>query len=275
MNIKGKVHHFGLTHPGRVRELNEDALETDLEYGIAVLADGMGGYNAGEIASEITVRTVVEMVKAGLNKLEKTGQVDPETGFTWESIVLRDSVARANKIVYQTANSKEEYQGMGTTVVACLFFDNRVSIAHVGDSRCYRLRGTQFEQLTTDHSLLQELVSRGFYTKEEAARSLNKNYVTRAIGVDHSVEIDILEDIAHVGDIFLMCSDGLSDMLEDEDIELTISTFSDNLNTAAEQLIQLSNEHGGRDNISVSLLQVEKSFGAKKKFFDRFVSWFN
>ena len=274
MNINGKVTHIGLTHPGRVRELNEDALDCDLEYGIAVLADGMGGYNAGEIASEITVRTVVEMVKAGLSKLEKTAQVDPETGYTWESIVLRDSVKRANKIVYQTANSKEEYHGMGTTVVTCLFFDNRISIAHVGDSRCYRLRAGTFEQLTTDHSLLQELVSRGFYTKEEAARSLNKNYVTRAVGVDNSVEVDILEDIARVGDIYLLCSDGLSDMLEDEDIHLTIRTFSDNLDTAAKQLIALSNEHGGRDNITVSLLQVVKSFEENKGFFKRFVSWF-
>lgn len=274
MNINGKVEHIALTHPGRVRELNEDALDSDLDFGVAVLADGMGGYNAGEIASEITVRTIVEMVKAGLSKLDKTGQIDAETGFTWESIVLRDSVKRANKIVYQTANSKDEYKGMGTTVVTCLFFDNRISIAHVGDSRCYRLRAGNFEQLTTDHSLLQELVSRGFYTKEEAARSLNKNYVTRAVGVDNSVDVDILEDIVRVGDIYLLCSDGLSDMLEDEDIHLTIRTFSDNLDTAAKQLIALSNEHGGRDNISVSLLQVVKSFEENKGFLKRFISWF-
>ncbi|MBT8142562.1 MAG: Stp1/IreP family PP2C-type Ser/Thr phosphatase [Gammaproteobacteria bacterium] len=274
MNINGKVHHIGLTHPGRVRELNEDALDHDLEYGVSVLADGMGGYNAGEIASEITVRTVVEMVKAGLGKLEKTAQIDSETGFTWESIVLRDSVKRANKIVYQTANSKDEYHGMGTTVVACLLFDIRISIAHVGDSRCYRLRAGNFEQLTTDHSLLQELVSRGFYSKEEAARSLNKNYVTRAVGVDNSVEVDIMEDIVRVGDIYLLCSDGLSDMLEDEDIHLTIRTFSDNLDIAAKQLIELSNEHGGRDNITVSLIQVVKSFEASRGFFKKLVSWF-
>ena len=129
---------------------------------------------------------------------------------------------------------------MGTTVVAGLFFDNKLSIAHVGDSRLYRLRGNRFEQVTMDHSLLQELVDRGFYSPEEAQRAANKNYVTRALGVEPNVEVEVQKHPVEKGDIFMLCSDGLSDMVEDEDIHLTISTFGANLETVAKQLIQLA-----------------------------------
>jgi protein phosphatase len=138
----------------------------------------------------------------------------------------------------------------------------------------YRLRGDRFEQLTMDHSLLQELVDRGFYSQEEAARSTNKNYVTRALGVEPTVDVDIHEHPVMKGDHYVLCSDGLSDMVEDEDIHLTISTFSDNLETIARQLVQLSNEHGGRDNISVIMTQVIDSFPARRGILDRILGWF-
>jgi serine/threonine protein phosphatase PrpC len=135
---------------------------------------------------------------------------------------------------------------MGTTVVGALFFDNKVTIAHVGDSRLYRLRGATFEQVTMDHSLLQELVDRGFYSPEEAQRAANKNYVTRALGVEANVEVEIQEHPAQKGDIYMLCSDGLSDMVEDDDIHLTISTFGANLDTVAQQLIQLATTTAAR-----------------------------
>jgi len=131
-----------------------------------------------------------------------------------------------------------------------------VSIAHVGDSRLYRLRDNRFEQMTLDHSLLQELVDRGFYSQQEAQRATNKNYVTRALGVEQNVEVEIHEQPVQKSDYYVLCSDGLSDMIEDEDIQLTISTFSANLDTVAKQLIQLSNDNGGRDNISVIMAHV-------------------
>jgi protein phosphatase len=147
--------------------------------------------------------------------------------------------------------------------VAGLFWDNRLSIAHVGDSRLYRFRRNRFEQLTMDHSLLQELVDRGFYSQEEAARSTNRNYVTRALGVEPTVQVELQEVEVQPDDLYLLCSDGLPDMVEDEDIHLTISTFSANLQTAGQQLVQLSNDHGGRDNVSVILTQVIEPFPAR------------
>jgi protein phosphatase len=164
---------------------------------------------------------------------------------------------------------------MGTTVVGCLFHDNRITIAHVGDSRLYRLRGEGFEQVTLDHSLLQELVDRGFYSPEEAQRAANKNYVTRALGVEQSVEVEIQEHPSQKGDIYVLCSDGLSDMVEDDDIQLTINTFGANLDTVAKQLVQLGNDNGGKDNISVLLAQVLEPFPARRGVLDRMLGWFS
>ncbi|RLA26940.1 MAG: protein phosphatase, partial [Gammaproteobacteria bacterium] len=200
---------------------------------------------------------------------EERNALEPETGMMRQTIVLRDAIARANKIIHQTAKSQSQCEGMGTTFVACLFFDNRVSIAHVGDARMYRLRKNQLEQITLDHSLLQELVDRGFYSQEEAQRSTNRNYVTRALGVEPSVEVDIKEIEVQPGDVFLLCSDGLPDMVEDDDIHLTISTFSANLETVGKQLIQLSNDQGGKDNISVILAHVLEPFPAKTGVFTK------
>jgi serine/threonine protein phosphatase PrpC len=222
----------------------------------------MGGYNAGEVASAIAVKTVLEIVAEGVLR-ENRNDIEPDTGLMRQSIVLRDAITRANKVIHQTAGSHAGCEGMGTTIVACMFFDNRLSIAHVGDSRLYRVRQNKLEQITLDHSLLQELVDRGFYTPEEAERSTNRNYVTRALGVEPSVEVDVQEIEVEKDDIFVLCSDGLSDMVDDEDIHLTISTFSANLDTAGQQLIQLSNDHGGKDNVSVILTQALEPFAAK------------
>jgi protein phosphatase len=145
-----------------------------------------------------------------------------------------------------------------------MFYDNKISIAHVGDSRAYRLRGGSFEQVTLDHSLLQELVDRGFYSAEEAQRSTNRNYVTRALGVEPTVEVEVHEHEVLQGDVYLLCSDGLPDMVEDEDIHLTISTFNASLDVVGKQLIELANDHGGRDNVSVMLAQVNQPFAARK-----------
>ena len=145
---------------------------------------------------------------------------------------------------------------MGTTIAAALFYNNKVSIAHVGDSRVYRLRDGEFSQVTNDHSLLRELVDRGFYSPEEAQRSLNRNYVTRALGIEAKVEVELTEEAALPNDVYVLCSDGLTDMVEDEDIHLTISTFSANLDTIGQQLIKLTNDNGGRDNVSIILVRV-------------------
>jgi protein phosphatase len=261
--LRGKIEFAQLSDTGRVREHNEDAIGSDPELGLMVLADGMGGYNAGEVASGIAVQIVSELATEGA-KRENRSDIDPHSGLMRQSIVLRDAVYRANKIIFQTAQSQTHCEGMGTTIVAAMFYDNKISIAHVGDSRAYRLRGGVFEQVTLDHSLLQELVDRGFYSAEEAQRSTNRNYVTRALGVEATVEVEVHEHEVLPGDIYLLCSDGLPDMVEDEDIHLTISTFNASLDVVGKQLIELANDHGGRDNVSIMLAQVIQPFAARK-----------
>jgi protein phosphatase len=274
MTLRGKIRSVGLSDVGRVREHNEDTIGVDGDIGLMVLADGMGGYNAGEVASGIAVKTIMSLVKESVAQGDMN-TTDADTGLSRPSIVLRDAIIRANKIIFQTAKTQPQCEGMGTTIVACLFADNKVSVAHVGDSRVYRLRANHFEQLTLDHSLLQELVDRGFYSQAEAARATNKNYVTRALGVEPTVDVEIHEHVAQKGDVYVLCSDGLSDMVEDDDIHLTISTFSANLETVAKQLIQLSNDNGGRDNVSLILAQVIEPFAAKKGVVNKILSWFD
>jgi len=273
MNLRGKIKFAEITDTGKVREHNEDAIGSNPEVGLMVLADGMGGYNAGEVASGIAVQTITELASEGANR-EERNEVDPHTGMMRQTIVLRDAVARANKIIFQTAQSQTHCEGMGTTLVAAAFFDDKVSIAHVGDSRAYRLRDERFEQLTLDHSLLQELVDRGFYSEEEAQRSTNRNYVTRALGVEPTVDVEVQEFDVTPGDIYLLCSDGLPDMVEDEDIHLTISTFNASLDVVGQQLVQLTNDHGGRDNVSVMLAQVIEAFPARRGILQKIANMF-
>ena len=274
MTLKAKLRFVGETDTGRVREHNEDTIALDVDIGLLVLADGMGGYNAGEVASGIAVKTIVNLVREAAER-EDLAAIDASTGLTRRSIVLRDAIQRANKIIFQTAKTQPQCEGMGTTVVGALFYDNHVTVAHVGDSRIYRVRGGRLEQITLDHSLLQELVDRGFYSPEEAQRAANKNYVTRALGVEPSVEVEIAEHEVLKGDHYVLCSDGLSDMVEDSDIHLTINTFGDNLGTVAKQLIQLANDNGGWDNIFVLLSQVLESFPAKRGLVDKVLRWFS
>jgi PPM family protein phosphatase len=268
MRLKGKFRCVGASDTGRVREHNEDTIGTDGDIGLVVLADGMGGYKAGEVASGIAVRTVLTLVKDAVDR-EDLSWRDDVNGLSRPGILLRDAIQRANKVIYQTARTQANCEGMGTTVVAGLFFDDKLTIAHVGDSRMYRCRGGQLEQVTQDHSLLQELVSRGFYTPEEAQRAAAKNYVTRALGVEPTVDVEITEIPALKDDVYLLCSDGLSDMVEDDDIQLTINTFGANLETVAKQLVLLGNDNGGRDNISVVLVRVLDAFPAQRGVIDR------
>ena len=273
MSLRGKIEFAELTDTGRVREHNEDAIGSVADIGLMVLADGMGGYNAGEVASGIAVQIVTNLASEAAAREELT-DIDPHSGLMRQSIILRDAIYRSNKIIFQTAQSQTHCEGMGTTIVACMFYDNKVSVAHVGDSRAYRMRGGQLEQVTLDHSLLQELVDRGFYSQEEAQRSTNRNYVTRALGVEPTVEVEVHEYDVLPDDIYLLCSDGLPDMVEDDDIHLTISTFNASLDVVGQQLIDLANDHGGRDNVSVMLAQVKEAFPAKRGLFAKIAGIF-
>ncbi len=273
MNLQGKIHIVGLTDTGRVRQNNEDCIGFDSALGLVVLADGMGGHLGGEVASSITVDTIIQSCQAALPAL-KPGEVDDETGYSMESICLQDAIEKANDLVYRKSAAQAELRGMGTTLVTMAFYNSRFSLAHIGDSRCYRYRNKFFEQITKDHSLLQELIDRGFYTPEEAQKSLNKNLVTRALGIDPTTTADIQEDLALKNDIYLLCSDGLTDIVEDEYISLTIKRFSDNLEEAAKQLITKANQNGGKDNISVILCRIDEDFSESQGWFKKLIEWF-
>lgn len=274
MNLKGKIILHGQTDVGLVRDHNEDTIGCDEDIALAVLADGMGGHLGGEMASAITVSTVLEIISKNANKFN-TGETDDETGYSMESVVIHDAVTQANKNVHDSSEAHAQYRGMGTTVVVVMFYDNRFTVAHVGDSRLYRLRDGELEQITRDHSLMQELIDRGFYTPEQARNSLNKNLVTRAIGIDNNVQIDIQEDVAMVNDIYLLCSDGVNDMLEDYLIESILLDNSNDLEKAASEIIRQANEHGGKDNISAILVKPVKSFPARNSLFSNFFDLFS
>lgn len=271
-DLSGALEIVERTDTGRKRDHNEDCVGSDAVHGIAALADGMGGHNAGEVASGLAIEGVLRDLPERLEVLVETG--DADQAYSPESLVAGTVLEDSNRAIHDAASNQPQYQGMGTTVIVVVFYDDRLTIAHVGDSRVYRLRNGGLEQLTRDHTLLQELVDRGFYTYEEARQSLNRNIVTRALGVEPEVKVDLQEDVALPGDIYLLCSDGLNDMLDDETIRLTLAEFGANLDAAADRLVEQANEEGGADNISVVLVRVLKSYSGRQSWFRRFVDWF-
>ena len=262
------------TNPGMVRSHNEDSVACEAACGLVVLADGMGGYNAGEVASGIAVSvTVMEIT----HRLQNASPVerDEQSGDELGVLLLRDNIQKANASIFHAAQSQPQYAGMGTTIVAGLFYDNRVAVGHVGDSRMYRLRGEELKSITRDHSLLQEQIDSGMISIEDARQSKNKNLVTRAVGIDAEIAAEIHVHDVLVGDIYLLCSDGLNDMVEDDDICATLHAMQGNLPLAAEQLIQMANDNGGRDNVSVVLVKVKCGFATPRGWFAKVLNWFN
>ena len=273
MKIEDALEIVSQTNPGMVRSHNEDSVAQELACGLVVLADGMGGYNAGEVASGIAVSVVATEVCQHLQDASPIDR-DEATGEELGVVLLRDNIQRANASIFHAAQSQPQYAGMGTTIVAGLFYDNRVVVGHVGDSRMYRLRGEVLETITRDHSLLQEQIDGGMISIEDARVSKNKNLVTRAVGIDAEVVPEIHVHDALVGDIYLLCSDGLNDMVEDEDIQSTLYAMQGNLPLAAEQLIQMANDNGGRDNVSVMLVKVNGEFAVPRGWLEKLRHWF-
>jgi len=249
-----------LSHPGMVRTHNEDSVFVDGEAGLAVLADGMGGYSAGEVASGIAVNVISTGMLQELNSGRELSKVDIASGLTHAALLLQQQIALANKGIYEAAQQRPECAGMGTTLVATVFFQNRVSIGHIGDSRCYRLRADRFEQLTHDHSLLQEQIDSGMLTQEQAKYSLNKNLVTRALGIEAVVPADIAEYRVEAEDVYVLCSDGLTDMVDAEVVREIVAAKRSDLAEAAAELIDVANQNGGRDNVSVVVIRVPAEF---------------
>ena len=250
---------FSATDTGRARNNNEDSVAVDDATALVVLADGMGGYNAGEVASGMATSFI----------RSELGRWLTEASYTATDTDVRRAmdicVDNANRAIFNSANSNPRYAGMGTTLVVGVFREQRLLVGHVGDSRGYRLRAQRLTQITHDHSLLQEQIDSGLITPEQAAFSANKNLVTRAVGVEDTVLLEThLHDVLP-GDTYLLCSDGLSDMLDDESIaQLLIG--AETLPEAAGALIDAANDAGGKDNISVVLARVRGSTGSARSW---------
>ncbi|MET0311262.1 MAG: Stp1/IreP family PP2C-type Ser/Thr phosphatase [Rhizobacter sp.] len=244
------------TDPGLARENNEDSVTFDAVTRLGILADGMGGYNAGEIASGMATTFIKSEMGRWLS------QAGRHANGKEVRRALEICVENANRSIFNAANSNPQYTGMGTTLVIGVFQDSRLMMGHIGDSRCYRLRGTDFTQITKDHSLLQEQMDAGLITPEQAATSMNKNLVTRALGVEDTVLLEVNEHRVEPGDTYLMCSDGLSDMVDDAGIAKVLMGAA-SLEQKAKQLIDAANANGGRDNISVLLAQA--AAGSRKR----------
>ena len=248
----------GLTDPGRVRNKNEDSIAQIPEAGLVVVADGMGGHQAGEVASKLAVDVITRHILGTL------AEASAGNG-AFESKMIGDALQLANRAIYELARQQPEYAGMGSTVVVTVFHGGKLWVGHVGDSRLYRFRDGLLEQVTLDHSVVQELVSRGLVTAEEARLSVNKNLVTRALGVDAAVVPDVGEQALNDEDIYLLCSDGLNDVLADGDIEMMLIEYGRNLEAAARRMVDIANERGGPDNISVILVRANCGFARDRE----------
>jgi PPM family protein phosphatase len=238
---------FSLTDTGRVRANNEDSVLTSTDLGLAILADGMGGYNAGEVASTMATQYIFESLAPSLDCSNPIPGRDLNR-------MLQAAVDRANLSIYEAAMLHPEYKGMGTTLVVALLRQGRLVVGHVGDSRAYRWRDGVLTPLTRDHSLLQEQLDAGLISAESARTAPYRNLVTRAMGVEPVVQLDTSEHVVQPQDAFLLCSDGLHDMLTDTDIA-HIWKQHPAQDSAAWALLNAANQAGGRDNISLVLMR--------------------
>lgn len=249
-----KIVAFGLSDIGRVRQNNEDVWKAIEEIDFYILADGMGGHQAGEVASRETVHLLSDIAK------NVFGEHAPEHSFHDMRKLMRHAIEQVNSLVFKMSRSNPQLKGMGTTL-CCMHFHNKgVVYAHVGDSRIYRMRRRRLEQLTKDHSLFRELIDQGQISEHQQPDFLYRNIITKAIGTEPNVEPSVhLSDIEE-GDLYLMCSDGLSDLLSTREIQ-GVLTQEGTLQEIAEELVATANARGGYDNITVVLMQVVKGDG--------------
>ncbi|MDX8404710.1 MAG: Stp1/IreP family PP2C-type Ser/Thr phosphatase [Mariprofundus sp.] len=249
---------YAATDIGKQRRINQDCVQTVPERGFALLADGMGGYKAGEVASAMAIQIIADELQQKLDKIPKS-HVDQATGLSGEAILLRNSIHQANDAIYHAAKTKASYAGMGTTILAALFYNGQMCAAHAGDSRMYRLRENELTRVTNDHSLVHEQVRRGLVSDADARRSRAKNMVTRALGMTPGTEPELSEHSVLSGDLYMLCSDGLTDLICDEVIQKTMTGYGTDLEGSTIRLISLANEAGGPDNISVILISARNT----------------
>ena len=252
--------HFkigAMTDVGKVRALNEDNFSVVEDLGLFMVADGLGGQNAGEVASKMAV----DNIQSHLNYKENPLVGEYKEEFSKDTNRMLSGISLTNSAIYEAGQRNSEQQGMGTTISSVFINGDVMSLAHVGDSRIYRIRGERLEQLTTDHSLVEEQLRRGLITEAEAAESKHKNVITRALGAEETIEIDADEEVLLDRDKILLCTDGLTDMVEDEEILRMILRNGNDPQKACEELVDVANGKGGIDNITVVLVYCEKGKG--------------
>ena len=237
MNAAGNIIIAAFSDRGRKRLLNEDSILSDADTGVVILADGLGGHNAGEVASALAVTVTHEQILQGLKDTD-AGRIDEKTGLSSVSRVVEQAVLQANSAIHSKAQKEIECHGMGTTIVVCVFHDDLISAAHVGDSRLYRKREKDFTQLTEDH--------------------FTWPWLDRALGIEERVPVDVLEQAVRPDDVYLLCSDGLTDMVDDGEIHSILSDENTDLARTATVLVQKANNNGGKDNISVILVKIRE-----------------
>jgi PPM family protein phosphatase len=257
--IENALKIVSLSDIGKLRSHNEDAMASDTAIGLVVVADGMGGYNAGEVASQMAVLGITANIKT---KFQQAAETNSSIDASIAKNIVLNAVRSINQTIFDTSNTQIQCEGMGTTLVLGLFVDNQLVVGHAGDSRAYLLRDNKLSRLTTDHSVIQEHLDHGLLTEEQAKTSPYKNFVTRAMGIEDEVDLELNVFDVMIGDIYMLCTDGLTEMVTDEEITSTIINDQQHLDQAAEVLIKKANQYGGRDNISVMLIQVLKEFSA-------------
>ena len=255
------------TDPGNVRQYNEDCIAMDPELGVVAVADGMGGHRAGEVASAMAAQMVLVGLRQRLAELRSgADQHSP-------LLAVEESIIQANLAIWGAAHAHAGQLGMGTTLALALFHDNRIVIGHVGDSRVYRLRGGKLQLMTRDDSLLRDQVDAKLISAADAGESHNRSLVTQALGVAEQVAAHVRQVDAVPGDIVLLCSDGLNDLVDDADIELILQEVGANVPLAAHLLVQTAKDNGGYDNISAIVARVRKPFPAARGWQRRLLGW--
>lgn len=271
MTRRTRLEIASATDPGVVRTFNEDSIAIEPELGLLMLADGMGGHNAGNVASAMATSLIVNDLKSKLDN-HTPEQMRTSSPRTQVAQAIRKALEKSNQVIFRTAQQEEKYQGMGTTIVLMVFHETGATITHLGDSRLYRWRMGLFELLTYDHSLLQEQVTQGVISTVDARYSHNRNLVTRALGAEAGINFDIREVDVLPGDVYLLCSDGLNDMVDDTNIEMAVRELQGNMPLMVNQLVQMANDNGGHDNISVIVAKVHEDT-AGLSLMSRLVNW--
>jgi protein phosphatase len=246
---------YGQTDVGRRRKLNEDNFLVAPGPSLYAVCDGMGGHNAGEVASKMAIETLQAFIEKSHKEKEITWPYGLDVNLSFDGNRLKTAIKLANKKVFRAADNREEYTGMGTTVVAGLVTSDVLTVGSAGDSRCYLLRKGQLSQLTRDDSWVSAALGEGILNSDEIERHPLRNVITKAVGAKETIELDVVEQKLQAGDVVLLCSDGLHAMLGDDQIRDTLTPFPAGLEEAAGKLIDAANEAGGKDNVSVVLLR--------------------